>query len=66
MPMKYMLKRLREPSTYAGAAAFFSGLGLLGLSAQDWNQILGAIAAVCAAAAIFLKEKPEGTGAGKD
>lgn len=58
--MTYILKRLQEPSTYAGAAAFLASLGLLGLTEQDWNQILGAVAAVTAAAAILLREKPAG------
>jgi hypothetical protein len=55
--MNYLLTRLREPSTYAGIAAFLAGFGLLGLTEQDWNQILGAVAAIAGAAAIFLKEK---------
>ena len=59
--MTYLFKRLQEPSTYAGIAAFLAGLGLLGLTEQDWNQILGAVAAVTAAAAVLLKEKPADT-----
>ena len=55
--MNYLLTRLREPSTYAGIAAFLAGFGLLGLTEQDWNQILGAVAAIAGAVAIFVKEK---------
>lgn len=55
--MHYLLTRLREPSTYAGIAAFLAGFGLLGLTEQDWNQILGAVAAIAGAVAIFVKEK---------
>jgi hypothetical protein len=55
--MDVIMQRLKEPSTYAGIAAFLAGFGLLGLTEQDWNQILGAFAAVAAVAAIFLREK---------
>lgn len=55
--MYSILQRLKEPSTYAGIAAFLAGFGLAGLTEQDWNQILGAIAALSGVAAIFLKEK---------
>lgn len=55
--MDYILKRLQEPSTYAGIAAFLAGIGLLGLNEQAWNQIIGACVAVAASAAMFLKEK---------
>ena len=61
--MDIILQRLKEPSTYAGIAAFLAGFGLLGLTEQDWNQILGALASLAAVAAIFLREK---TGAPSD
>ncbi len=60
--MEFILQRLREPSTYAGIAAFLAGFGLLGLTEQDWNQIFGAVAAVAAAVAIFAKETPGDSG----
>ena len=56
--MDFIMKRLREPSTYAGIAAFLAGFGLLGLTEQDWNQIFGALAAVAGVAAIFVGETP--------
>ncbi len=56
--MDFIIKRLQEPSTYAGIAAFLAGFGLLGLTEQDWNQVLGAMAAVAGAIAIFVREKP--------
>ena len=56
--MDFIIKRLREPSTYAGIAAFLAGFGLLGLTEQDWNQIFGALAAVAGVAAIFVGETP--------
>jgi hypothetical protein len=60
--MNAIFQRLKEPSTYAGIAAFLAGFGLLGLTEQDWNQILGAVAALAGVAAIFLKEQPADTG----
>jgi hypothetical protein len=57
--MDFILQRLREPSTYAGIAAFLAGFGLLGLTEQDWNQVFGAVAAVAAVVAIFIGEKPQ-------
>jgi hypothetical protein len=58
--MDFIIQRLKEPSTYAGIAAFLAGFGLLGLTEQDWNQIFGALAAVAGVVAIFVKEKPDG------
>jgi hypothetical protein len=55
--MHAIFQRLKEPSTYAGIAAFLAGFGLLGLTEQDWNQILGALAALAGVAAVFLREK---------
>lgn len=57
--MDFILTRLREPSTYAGIAAFLASFGLLNLTEADWNQVFGAVAAVAAAAAILLREKPK-------
>jgi hypothetical protein len=57
--MNSVLQRLKEPSTYAGIAAFLAGFGLLGLTEQDWNQILGALAALAGVAAVFLREKAD-------
>lgn len=56
--MSFIIKRLQEPSTYAGIAALLTGFGLLGLTEHDWNQIFGAIAAAAGVIAIFLREKP--------
>ena len=56
--MDFIIQRLREPSTFAGIAAFLASFGLLGLTEQDWNQIFAAVAAIAAAAAIFVSEKP--------
>ncbi len=55
--MLAILDRLKEPSTYAGIAAFFAGFGLLGLTEPDWNQIFGALASMAGVAAIFLRER---------
>ncbi len=56
--MDFIIQRLREPSTYAGIAAFLASFGLMGLTEHDWNQVFGAVAAIAAAAAIFVHEKP--------
>ncbi len=56
--MDFIIKRLQEPSTYAGIAAFLTGFGLLGLTEQDWNTIMGAVAALAGVVAIFVREKP--------
>jgi len=57
--MIYILRRLQEPSTYAGLAAILAALGLLNLTEQEWNDVFGAIAAVAGALAILLHERPE-------
>jgi hypothetical protein len=64
LEMDFILKRLREPSTYAGIAALLASFDLLGLTEADWNQIFGALAAVAAAAAIMLRDKSGGDTAG--
>lgn len=56
--MEFIVRRLQEPSTYAGIAAFLASIGMLGLTETDWNQVLGAAAAVTAATSVFMKEKP--------
>ena len=55
--MNVIIQRLKEPSTYAGIAAFLAGFSLLGLTETDWNQIFGALAAIAGVLAIFLREK---------
>jgi hypothetical protein len=55
--MDFIIKRLQEPSTYAGIAAFLTSFGLLGLTEPDWNQIFSAVAAIAGVIAIFVKEK---------
>lgn len=54
--MIYLLKRMQEPSTYAGIAAFLASLGMFGLTETDWNLVLGAGAAVSAAMSVFMKD----------
>lgn len=56
--MKSFLGRLKEPSTYAGIASCLAGCGLLGLTRDEWDQILGTVIAFLGAVAIFLKERP--------
>ncbi len=52
--MRYILDRLREPSTYAGLAALLSGLGLFGFSEVQWNELFGVLASLAGAVAIFM------------
>ena len=54
--MIYLFKRLQEPSTYAGIAAFLASLGMFGLTEADWNLVLGAGVAVSAALSVFMKD----------
>ncbi|MEJ2118742.1 MAG: hypothetical protein P8Y67_02115 [Alphaproteobacteria bacterium] len=54
--MIYLFKRMQEPSTYAGIAAFLASLGLFGLNETDWNLVLGAGAAVSAALSMLMKD----------
>ena len=57
--MKLVLNRFKEPSSYAGIAAFLATMGVLGLSESDWQAVFNAVAAAAAALAIFM---PEGRG----
>jgi lysozyme family protein len=57
--MSFVIDRLREPSTYAGIAAFLAGIGLFGLSENEWNQIFGAVASVAGVVAMLMRD---GTG----
>ncbi|MFA5989669.1 MAG: hypothetical protein WC803_08700 [Sphingomonas sp.] len=53
----YILKRLREPSTYAG----FAGLALaLGLTATEWATISTAVAGIAGVVAMLLTDKSAG------
>lgn len=53
----YILKRLREPSTYAG----FAGLALaIGLSEGQWATISAAIAGLAGVVAMLLHDKTPG------
>jgi len=54
--MSFILDRLREPSTFAGIAAFLAGVGIFGLSENEWNQIFGAIASVTGVVAMLMRD----------
>jgi lysozyme family protein len=56
--MHFLIDRLREPSTYAGVAAFLAGIGVFGLSEHEWNQIFGAVASVAGVAAMLMSDSP--------
>jgi hypothetical protein len=54
--MEFIIARLREPSTYAGLAAFIGGLAFLP-HAQDMAQSIGFVGgAVAGLLAIWLPE----------
>lgn len=57
--MRYLLDRLREPSTYAGLAALLASLGLFGFSEAEWNDLFGVFSSLAAAVAIFLGDPAE-------
>jgi len=54
--MNFILDRLREPSTFAGVAAFLAGVGIFGLSENEWNQIFGAITSVAGVVAMLMRD----------
>lgn len=49
--MKYLLERLKEPSTHAGLAALAM---LFGMPANSIQAVTGAVVAVCGAVAVLL------------
>lgn len=53
-----ILKRLREPSTYAGVAALVAGLGFQ-FAPEASQTIIAVGGAVAALLAIWLPEKPK-------
>ena len=55
--MKTILARLREPSTYAGLSALLA-LGGVHIPEAKFQAITNALAALAAAAAMFVGEKP--------
>jgi len=57
--MNFILQRLREPSTFAGVAAFLAGVGLFGLSENEWNQVFGAVASVAGVVAMLMRDGPD-------
>jgi len=55
--MNAILNRLKEPSTWAGIAGVMAGVGLFGLTEDQWMQVGGAIAAVAGVIAMLVSEK---------
>jgi hypothetical protein len=53
----YALRRLREPSTYAGLAAALAGCGLFGLGEREWSDIFALCAALAGVAAMLLSDR---------
>jgi sulfite exporter TauE/SafE len=56
--MKYILDRLKEPSSYAGLGALLALVGV-NLDGQLLQAIAGVAAALAGLAAVFVKEKGE-------
>lgn len=56
--MKYILNRLKEPSSYAGLGALLALVGV-NLDGQLLQAIAGVAAALAGLAAVFVKEKGE-------
>lgn|GEM_PF-5020775 len=56
--LAFLWARLREPSTWAGFAAFCGGLGasLIGAGFTAAGAAIAAVGAGCSAVAVFLKE----------
>lgn len=54
---KFILARLKEPSTFAG----MSGIALaLGMSGELYHALAGAIAGIAGLVAVLLSDKTEG------
>lgn len=56
---KRILKLLKEPSTYAGMAGVLAGLGVAGMSEDQWMQVFGAVASVAGAVAMFVLDSAD-------
>lgn len=53
-----VIKLMREPSTWAGIAGALGGISLFALSTEQWQAVLGAVAAVAGAIAAVVLDKP--------
>lgn len=51
-----LMKRLSEPSTYAGVAPIVLGLGLFGFDDAMWQGIFALLAGAFGVAAMVMKE----------
>ena len=54
-----ILKLMREPSTWAGVAGALGGISLFALSTEQWQAVLGAVAAVAGALAAVMLDPGE-------
>jgi len=57
--LKRILKLAKEPSTYAGLAGTLAGMNLLGLTAEGWDTIFGAVAAIAGVIAMFVLDNSD-------
>lgn len=56
--MYSIFDRLKEPSSWAGLAAFLGVLMIGGWTAADWNGIFSVIAGAFGVMAMFMADKP--------
>lgn len=52
--MEKILKLIKEPSTFAGLAAFLGGAIVLGMDVATWQAIFAAVASVAGAVAMVM------------
>ena len=53
----WIIQRASEPSTWAGFAGLAGLAVVFGVSAEQWQMIGNAVAAVAAALAMFVRER---------
>lgn len=54
--MDNLLKRLKEPSTYAGLTGFLVALGVFGWTPEDWQTVWQGVIVVSTLLSVFLGE----------
>jgi hypothetical protein len=54
--MKYIIGRLREPSTYAGIAALLAAFGM-NIPIEHFQAVSSSVIAIAGLLAVFMKEQ---------
>ncbi len=57
--VRWIVRRLKEPSTWAGGGMFYLALERLGMAPEMIVSIGGAVMGLAALGAMFLKDKAE-------